>query len=601
MQRHEVLNLIEQQPDISVLIVGGGVNGISTFRELALQGIDVALVEMADFSSGASAASSHMVHGGLRYLENGEFRLVQEALTERNRLLLNAAHYVRPLPTTIPIFKWMSGTLNAPLKFLGLTQKPRERGAFIIKAGLTMYDVFASTQRTMPTHSFMSKSDSLQRFPGMNQEINVTATYYDAWMPYPERICLEMIMDAEAANPNAHALNYMSVIGGADDTVTLKDELTGNTYTMKPQVVINAAGPWIDFANTDMSHQTTFIGGTKGSHLVIDHPELHSTLGGHEIFFENDDGRIVLIFPLEDRVLAGTTDIRIDDPDRAVCTENEIGYILSLINKVFPALDIGRDNVVFTYSGVRPLPAQDASTTGQISRDHSIRTIEAGNGTTYPVHALIGGKWTTFRAFGEQVANRVLADLDVPRQVDTDQMPIGGGANFPTDDADRRKWVASVASQFSLPANRVNELLSRYGTYARRVAKFMAAGEDSPIEDAPGYSVREVIFIVRHEKVVTLQDFVLRRSLLAMLGKVTRANLVALADIIGEELGWSDAEREQQITLTTERLRKKNLVDLERDTPGLIATGPTEEEAESIPETDLLPLAEHEDEPEPVA
>ncbi|MEL7236121.1 MAG: FAD-dependent oxidoreductase, partial [Chloroflexota bacterium] len=425
-------------------------------------------------------------------------------------------------------FKWMSGTLNAPLKFLGLTEKPRERGAFIIKAGLTMYDIFASTQRTMPTHSFMSKSDSLTRFPGMNQEVNVTATYYDAWMPYPERICLEMIMDAEAANPNAHALNYMSVISGAGDSVTLKDELTGDTYTMKPHVVINAAGPWIDFANTDMSHETKFIGGTKGSHLVIDHPELHSTLGGHEIFFENDDGRIVLIFPLEDRVLAGTTDIRIDDPDRAVCTEEEIGYILSLINKVFPDLEIGRDDVVFTFSGVRPLPAQDTSTTGQISRDHSIRTVEAGNGTNYPVHALVGGKWTTFRAFGEQVADKVLGEIGVPRQVETDQMPIGGGANFPTEADERRKWVASVASQFSLPANRVDELLTRYGTYARRVAKFMAAGDDSAIDGLPGYSEREIIFVARNEKVFTLQDFVLRRSLLAMLGKLTKTSLTAI-------------------------------------------------------------------------
>jgi len=229
MNRQETLSKLKEQPNISVLIVGGGVNGISTFRELALQGVDVLLAEKADFCSGASAASSHMMHGGLRYLEKAEFRLVQEALTERNRLLQNAPHYVKPLPTTIPIFKWMSGTLNAPLKFLGLTSKPRERGAFIIKLGLMMYDAFAATQRSMPTHKFLSKEESLRRFPGINKDINVTATYYDAWMPYPERICMELIFDAEAANENARAVNYLGVVNADGDTVTLEDELTNTT------------------------------------------------------------------------------------------------------------------------------------------------------------------------------------------------------------------------------------------------------------------------------------------------------------------------------------------------------------------------------------
>src|SRR5512134_3895499 len=135
MHRNEILSALRHKPEVSVLIVGGGINGIGTFRDLALQGVDVLLVEKGDFCSGASAASSHMLHGGIRYLENGEFRLVREALTERNRLLHNAPHYAKPLPTTIPIFKWLSGMLNAPLKFLRLRDKPGERGAAVIKIG----------------------------------------------------------------------------------------------------------------------------------------------------------------------------------------------------------------------------------------------------------------------------------------------------------------------------------------------------------------------------------------------------------------------------------------------------------------------------------
>ena len=154
MNRGEQLKALRGSPEVSVLIVGGGINGIGTFRDLALQGVDVLLVDQGDFCSGASAASSHMVHGGLRYLENGEFRLVREAVRERNNLLKNAPHYVKPLPTTVPIFKWFSGLLNAPMKFLGLLDKPAERGALVIKVGLMMYDAYTGARRAVPKHSF---------------------------------------------------------------------------------------------------------------------------------------------------------------------------------------------------------------------------------------------------------------------------------------------------------------------------------------------------------------------------------------------------------------------------------------------------------------
>src|SRR5512145_1043422 len=126
MNRSEIFSVLKNNPEVSVLIIGGGINGIGTFRDLALNGVDVLLVERGDFCSGASAASSHMAHGGIRYLENGEFRLVREAVRERNRMIRNAAHIVRPLPTTIPIFKTFSGLLNAPLKFLGWLDRPSE-------------------------------------------------------------------------------------------------------------------------------------------------------------------------------------------------------------------------------------------------------------------------------------------------------------------------------------------------------------------------------------------------------------------------------------------------------------------------------------------
>src|SRR5574338_519517 len=150
MDRSDILSSLRENPEVSVLVIGGGINGIGTFRDLALNGVNVLLVERADFCSGASSASSHMAHGGIRYLENGEFRLVREALHERNRMLRNAPHYVKPLPTTIPIFKRLSGFLNAPLKFLRLLDRPSERGAAVIKIGLMLYDWYVRDFRVMP-------------------------------------------------------------------------------------------------------------------------------------------------------------------------------------------------------------------------------------------------------------------------------------------------------------------------------------------------------------------------------------------------------------------------------------------------------------------
>ena len=474
MNRQDTLQAIKDNPDVSVLIIGAGVNGIGTFRDLALQGVDVLIVDKGDFGSGASSASSHMLHGGIRYLENGEFRLVREALHERNRMLQNAPHYSKPLPTTIPIFQWFSGMLNAPLKFIKLLSRPGERGAVVIKIGLTMYDWFVRNQRSMPTHEFRMRESALNEFPKLNPEIVCTATYYDAWMPYPERICMEMILDAEAANPNCHALNYMSAIQGDDQSVTLLDGLTNETYTVKPKVVINAAGPWIDFVNERMGQdKRKFIGGTKGSHLILDHPELLEATNGSEIFFENDDGRIVLIFPYMGRVMVGTTDIRIDDPEEAVCTDAEVEYILGMIDKVFPSIQVDRSHVVFRFSGVRPLPHSEAGSTGQISRDHSIQSISPSDGLQYPIHSLVGGKWTTFRAFSEQTTDLVLKDLNQERQTSTKNVSIGGGRGYPRSDEAVDNWLQQLQYKTELPLERLRELFDRYGTRSEEIANYI--------------------------------------------------------------------------------------------------------------------------------
>lgn len=556
MPRDDILNALRNKPDVSVLIVGAGINGIGTFRDLALNGVDVLLIDRADFCSGASAASSHMAHGGIRYLENGEFRLVREAVQERNRMIQNAPHLVRPLPTTIPIFKRFSGLLNAPLKFLGLLDRPSERGALVIKIGLMLYDAYSGPQRVVPRHRFVSRAASLAQWSKLNPAVVNTATYFDGAILQPERLGLELVLDAEADRPNARALNHVSLMKGAGEAVTLRDELTGSTFEVKPKLLVNAAGPWIDTADASLGHPTHFIGGTKGSHLVLDHPELRSAIGDHEFFFENKDGRIVLVFPLYDRVLIGTSDIPVDDPDSVRCTEEEVDYFLEMLGRVFPSIKVRRGDIVFRFSGVRPLAAVKSKTTGQITRDHEIQVLApAQTGLAFPVFALVGGKWTSFRAFSEQVTDRALALLGRSRQRDTRGLSIGGGRGYPETAEERKVMLDGIRAYSGLPAERVASLFERYGTRAEDVATFLVRLPDAPLKTIPGYSRRELAYIAETEKVVHLEDLLLRRSMLAMLGRLTRDSVEEIGQAVGESLRWDQqrmsGELQRSLTILT--------------------------------------------------
>ncbi|MBI5823709.1 MAG: glycerol-3-phosphate dehydrogenase/oxidase [Chloroflexi bacterium] len=563
MNRNEILSSLKAKPEISVLIVGAGINGIGTFRDLALNGVDVLLIDRADFCSGASAASSHMAHGGIRYLENGEFRLVREAVGERNRMIQNAPHIVKPLPTTVPMFKYFSGLLNAPLKFLGLLERPSERGSIIIKLGMIMYDAYTGKARTVPRHKFLSRTESLNRWNRLNPEIANTATYYDGLISNPERLALEILLDAEADTPNAHALNYVSMVSGQKDTVILRDELSDETYEIRPSLVINAAGPWIDFTNHSLGFSTRFIGGTKGSHLVLNHPELRAAIGGNEFFFENKDGRIVLIFPLFDRVLVGTSDIKIDHPDEAHCTDEEIDYFIGMIAHVFPSIKVTREHIVFQFTGVRPLANSGAKTTGQYSRDHHIEVL-SGEWTElqFPVFSLVGGKWTSFRAFAEQVTDKALAHLGKPRQKSTRELPIGGGRGYSSDEAEQKRQIEGFAAWTGLSRERLQTLYNRYGSRTEAVATFINRTTDEPLKTLPEYTRREIAFLAQSEKAIHLDDILLRRTMLAMLGRLTKASIEEIADAMGAALGWSIEQKTAEAARTLRLLADRHGVVL---------------------------------------
>lgn len=535
MTRAQSWARLRQRPQVDVLIIGGGINGISAFRELALNGVDVVLAEKSDFCSGASAALSRMVHGGLRYLENGEFKLVRESLLERDRLLRNAPHYVKPLPTTVPIFDRFSGLTNSISRFLGLSRKPSRRGALVIKTGLVLYDLFTGGRRAMPRHEFRSRRETMARWPAINPALCNSATYYDAWVSHPERLGIEMLRDTLSECPQAIALNYARA-ERTGDSLTLRDERTGEPYAIAPKLIINATGGWIDLTNAAIgSAQHRIMGGTKGSHLIIANRALFEALDGHMIYYENEDGRICILFPYLGNVLVGSTDIRTDDPESVRCEPDERAYILQSLAFVFPEISIAGEEIIFQFAGVRPLPASDDTVTGRIPRDHFCEVVE-GN---VPVVCMVGGKWTTFRSFGAMAADLVLDRLGQARIRGTEDLAIGGGRDFPEQPS---AWLAALSAHQGLSPATATDLFERYGTEAEAVAAFMAAGPDAEI-GRTGYSQRELLYLIDSEQVETLGDLLLRRTAIGISGRLSLGVVDAALDLLATARGWPPTQR----------------------------------------------------------
>jgi glycerol-3-phosphate dehydrogenase len=429
--------------------------------------------------------------------------------------------------------------------------------------------------------------------PAMRSDIVATATYWDAWITEAERLCIELIQDARAANAGCRALNYVRPRGLDGPAVVLEDQLTGQSVSVRPQVVVNATGAWVDLANRDLGLETHYMGGTKGSHLVVDNARLHRMLDGQMVYYQHADGRVCIVFPFMDKVIMGSTDIRLDDPDAARCDEDEVQYMLETLRGVLPNVEIRRDQIVHVFCGVRPLPASGSKVTAVVSRGHSIHTDEPGERRPFALISLVGGKWTTFRSLAEQSADAILARLGRPRRCRTDAMPIGGGQGCPVGQEQRKQWIARLAGRTGLAESRIADLLARYGaraeTYARQAAAHAAAAsagaaptsaaagnpdvstgnasagaaakdapiewDETPLKNLPDYSVGEIRRIAAEEYIQHLDDLVSRRSIISLLGRATEPALTELAEVAGKVLDWSAARQAAEVARALDELR----------------------------------------------
>lgn len=545
-------------PNTPVLILGAGVNGACIARELVLNGVPVLMVDLRDLAFGATAKSSRLIHGGLRYLEYGEFRLVRESLEERRRLLALAPHLVRPLRLHIPLRRRRGGLLHAACRFLGIGRVrwvqqllaalriPAERGAWAARVGLTLYDTIAG-RGDLPAHD-VARLPAPGRPPFDPARYLWDCSYWDAQMPAPERFVIALLHDAVRAaretGSEFELLTYHRARLEGDEVVIepVAGAARGATARrVRPAMIVNATGAWGDATLAGLPIPAPrLFGGTRGSHLVTRHPELRAALQDDAVYAEAPDGRLVFILPWLDTVLIGTTDERfLGDPAEAITTEAEMEYLVGMVRFVFPQIELTVADVDCHYSGVRPLPYVPEGKPGAITRDHAIdaRTTPSG----IPIDTLVGGKLTTCRAFGEQAADRVLSRLGVARRAGTRARVVPGGADYPATPEAQTARITELARQHELSIAAAGAVWQLFGTEAGAVLSAAFQPHD-PARGAPeelrqaiagtNLPVGVVDWVIEREWVQNVSDLVERRLLLVFGRSVSRATLEALEDRI---------------------------------------------------------------------
>jgi glycerol-3-phosphate dehydrogenase len=266
----------------------------------------------------------------------------------------------------------------------------------------------------------------------------------------------------------------------------------------------------------------------------------------------------VLIFPLLDKVLIGTSDIRVDDLEHIAITDEEVDYFFAMIGHVFPGIHLDRSQIVYTFSGVRPLQRTEQGATGQISRDHIVKVTEPGEALAFPVLSLVGGKWTSFRAFSEQATDLVLERLGEPRKVSTADLSIGGSKDYPKNPSEKDAYLRRLVEKYPVELNRLDQLFENYGTQVGELLEMAGASASTMLEFVPEISIGEIKYILTKEDVLHLDDLIIRRTMLAKLGKITPAGLQEIAQVCKDVFGWSVQETDGESDRFRNILRDKH-------------------------------------------
>ena len=517
-----------------VIIIGAGINGAGVARDAAMRGLKVLLLDKGDISSGTTQWATRLIHGGLRYLQYYEFFLVRESLKDREELLRLAPHLVKPLGFLVPVYDYMS------------------RGKLMVQAGMIAYDAL-SYDKSLDRHHIYDREQTLKRYPGLNPEgLKGAAFYYDGQVEYAERISVENAISAH--EHGAIVLTYTKVDrilieDGKATGVEFEDLLGGGRYSAHAPVTLNMAGPWVDEVLAGMNRsEERMIGGTKGSHLVVDpFPGAPQTA----LYVEaQEDGRPYFIVPWNGRYLIGTTDIRYEeDLDYVEASEEEINYMVEETNRVIPEANLTRDDVLFTYSGVRPLPYQPEGAEGGVTRRHLLYDHAEKDPKIDGLISTIGGKLSTYPTLAREMVDEVYKKLGrkAPKSR-TDEVPLPGGAT-----GDFESFAARFKAASGLTDELAERLLKVYGVRAPEVLE--EAGDDPSLRVplSPSATVEtgllgaEVLYAFRHEMAQTLSDVLLRRTMVGLGPRVALDVDEAAAQVAVRHLGWSQERADREV------------------------------------------------------
>ena len=548
-----------------LIVVGAGINGAGIARDAAMRGLKVLLLDKGDISDGTTQWATRLIHGGLRYLEYYEVHLVRESLAEREKLLHIAPHLVKPLRFVVPIYD------------------RSKRGPGLIRLGMIGYDVL-SFDKSVPNHKMLSRDEALERYPGLNPEgLLGAATYYDGQVEYAERIAVENAISAREHGAvvitHAEVRHLLFEEPGNGDLprvsgVEFEDKLNGGVYKAHSTVTVNVAGPWVDqvlsgagsFGIDDAPEGETgereqMIGGTKGSHLIVDP---FPGAPQDAIYVEaRKDGRPYFIVPWNGRYLIGTTDFRYkEDLDYVSADDDEIDYLIEETNAVVPTANLTREDVLFTYSGVRPLPWKPEGSESSITRAHVVYdhatggsaaggrlTVEGAGPKADGLVSIVGGKLTTYRNLARQTVNVAFKKLgrEAPKSR-TDKVPLPGGAV-----ADFAAFAADFKATSGLTEELSERLLRLYGARAPEVLE--EAGDDPSLRVSlsPDPAVEtglmgcEVLYAFRREMAETLADALLRRTMVGLGPNVALDVDEAAAKVAVDHLGWTEDRAREEV------------------------------------------------------